>query len=168
LSDDTPRRNFDLAELRRIVTLMRTNELVELELEDAGRRVRLVRAGATPIALVQGAVHHPAPAAAPAAAPAPAASPAAEKAAREVRGAEITSPMVGTFYRAPSPDASPYAEVGDRVRKDTTVCIVEAMKVMNEIKAEVEGEILEILVQNGEPVEFGQPLFLVRPTAGSA
>jgi acetyl-CoA carboxylase biotin carboxyl carrier protein len=165
LSDDTPRRNFDLAELRRIVTLMRTNELVELELEDAGRRVRLVRAGAAPLALVQGAaVHHAA--AAPVAAPAPSAAPAAaEKASRESRGAEITSPMVGTFYRAPSPDASPYAEVGDRVRKDTTVCIVEAMKVMNEIKAEVDGEILEILVQNGEPVEFGQPLFLVRPTA---
>ena len=167
MSDDTPRRNFDLAELRRIVTLMRTNELVELELEDAGRRVRLVRAGAAPIALVQGAAVHHAVAApvAASAAPAPAAAPAGDKAARESRGAEITSPMVGTFYRAPSPDASPYAEVGDRVRKDTTVCIVEAMKVMNEIKAEVEGEILEILVQNGEPVEFGQPLFLVRPTA---
>jgi len=168
LSEDTPRRNFDLAELRRIVTLMRTNELVELELEDAGRRVRLVRAGAAPIALVQGAVHHAAAAPVSAPAPAPAAAPGADKAARDTRGAEITSPMVGTFYRAPSPDASPYAEVGDRVRKDTTVCIVEAMKVMNEIKAEVEGEILEILVQNGEPVEFGQPLFLVRPTAGAA
>jgi acetyl-CoA carboxylase biotin carboxyl carrier protein len=168
LSDDTPRRNFDLAELRRIVTLMRTNELVELELEDAGRRVRLVRAGATPIPLVQGAVHHAAAAPVASPAPAPAAAPGADKAARDTRGAEITSPMVGTFYRAPSPDASPYAEVGDRVRKDTTVCIVEAMKVMNEIKAEVEGEILEILVQNGEPVEFGQPLFLVRPTAGAA
>jgi acetyl-CoA carboxylase biotin carboxyl carrier protein len=168
LSDDTPRRNFDLAELRRIVTLMRTNELVELELEDAGRRVRLVRAGAVPMTLVPGAVHHVAAAAAPAAAGGPAAAPVAEKVARESRGTEITSPMVGTFYRAPSPDASPYSEVGDRVRKDTTVCIVEAMKVMNEIKAEVEGEILEILVQNGEPVEFGQPLFLVRPTAGAA
>ena len=170
MSEDTPRRNFDLAELRRIVTLMRTNELVELELEDAGRRVRLVRAGAAPLTLVPGTVHHATPVAAPAAAsaaPAAAAAPAA-KASRESRGAEITSPMVGTFYRAPSPDASPYAEVGDRVRTDTTVCIVEAMKVMNEIKAEVEGEILEILVQNGEPVEFGQPLFLVRPSGGAA
>jgi acetyl-CoA carboxylase biotin carboxyl carrier protein len=69
--------------------------------------------------------------------------------------------MVGTFYRSPSPDAAPYVEVGDRITKDTVVCIVEAMKVMNEIKAEVAGDILEILVQNGEPVEYGQPLFLV-------
>jgi acetyl-CoA carboxylase biotin carboxyl carrier protein len=161
LSDDRTRRNFDLAELKRIVALMRSNELVELELEDEGRRVRLVRAGAGAPAAVA-PVHHAAPVAAAAA---PAAAAPAEKPARESRGVEITSPMVGTFYRAPSPDASPYAEVGDRVRKDTTVCIVEAMKVMNEIKSEVEGEILEILVQNGEPVEFGQPLFLVRPGA---
>jgi acetyl-CoA carboxylase biotin carboxyl carrier protein len=70
--------------------------------------------------------------------------------------------MVGTFYRSPGPDAAPFCEVGDRISKNTVVCIVEAMKVMNEIKAEVDGEILEVLVQNGEPVEFGQPLFLVR------
>src|SRR5205823_1945740 len=100
-------------------------------------------------------------AASAATAPAPAA-------AKEARGLEIPSPMVGTFYRSPSADASPYVEVGDKIGKDTPVCIVEAMKVMNEIKAEVEGEILEILVQNGEPVEFGQPLFLVRPSGGAA
>ena len=102
----------------------------------------------------------PAAAVAPQAAAAPAAAepePAAPK-----RGEEILSPMVGTFYRAPSPDTSPFVEVGDRIGRESVVCIVEAMKVMNEIKAEVEGEILEILVQNGEPVEFGQPLFLVR------
>src|SRR5207247_9643674 len=96
--------------------------------------------------------------------PAPAAAPAKPVA----RGIEIPSPMVGTFYRSPSPDAAPYVEVGDRIGKDTPVCSVEAMKAMNEIKAEVEGEILEILVQNGEPVEFGQPLFLVRPAGGAA
>jgi acetyl-CoA carboxylase biotin carboxyl carrier protein len=76
--------------------------------------------------------------------------------------------MVGTFYRAPGPDAAPFVEVGDRITKSTVVCIVEAMKVMNEIKAEADGEILEILVQNGEPVEFGQPLFLVRPSGTAA
>ncbi len=76
--------------------------------------------------------------------------------------------MVGTFYRSPSPDSPPYIEPGQEISEDTVVCIVEAMKVMNEIKAEVEGEILEILVQNGEPVEFGQPLFLVRPAGGQA
>ena len=76
--------------------------------------------------------------------------------------------MVGTFYRSPGPDAAPFCEVGDRISKNTVVCIVEAMKVMNEIKAEVDGEILEVLVQNGEPVEFGQPLFLVKPPGGGA
>jgi acetyl-CoA carboxylase biotin carboxyl carrier protein len=126
--------------------------------------VKVVRGGpaAGPAVYVQPAAAQaaPAPAAAPAAAgPAP---------AKESRGIEIPSPMVGTFYRSPSPDASPYVEVGDRIGKDTPVCIVEAMKVMNEIKAEVDGEILEILVQNGEPVEFGQPLFLVRPSGGAA
>lgn len=76
---------------------------------------------------------------------------------------KITSPMVGTFYQAPNPDADPYVKVGDKVKKDTVVCIVEAMKLFNEIEAEVEGEIVEVLVKNGQLVEYGQPLFLVKP-----
>ncbi|BDG36732.1 acetyl-CoA carboxylase biotin carboxyl carrier protein [Saccharococcus caldoxylosilyticus] len=76
---------------------------------------------------------------------------------------KITSPMVGTFYAAPSPDAPPYVKVGDKVQKDTVVCIIEAMKLFNEIEAEVNGEIVEVLVQNGQLVEYGQPLFLVKP-----
>ena len=75
---------------------------------------------------------------------------------------EITAPMVGTFYAAPAPDAEPYVKVGSKVKKDTVVCIVEAMKLFNEIEAEVEGEIVEILVENGQLVEYGQPLFLVK------
>ncbi|MGB0333137.1 MAG: acetyl-CoA carboxylase biotin carboxyl carrier protein, partial [Planctomycetota bacterium] len=75
---------------------------------------------------------------------------------------EITSPMIGTFYASPSPDADPFTAVGDRVGDESVVCIIEAMKVMNEIKAECSGEIVEILVENGEPVEYGQPLFLVK------
>jgi acetyl-CoA carboxylase biotin carboxyl carrier protein len=144
---------LDLAELRRLVSLMETRELAEVEVELEGKRVRVVRAGAAP------AFAASAPAAPPAAAAAaaPAAEPVPDK-----RGLEITSPMVGTFFRAPSPDAAPYVEVGDVIQKDTVVCIVEAMKVMNEIKADIGGEVLEILVQNGEPVEFGQPLFLVK------
>jgi len=145
---------LDLAELRRLVNLMDSRDLAEVEIEMEGKRVRVVRnVGQTVTSVV-------AAPAAPATAPAePSAVPAAEAPAQS--GTEIPSPMVGTFYRAPSPDASAYVEVGDRISKDTVVCIVEAMKVMNEIKAEVAGEILEILVQNGEPVEFGQPLFLV-------
>ena len=162
MSEDKSRKGWDLAELKRLVTLMRSNDLVEVEIEGEGRRVKVVRAGA-PGAWVAAAPVAAAQAAAASAAPV-AALPLAPK---ESRGLEIPSPMVGTFYRSPSADASPYVEVGDRIGKDTPVCIVEAMKVMNEIKSEIAGEILEILVQNGEPVEFGQPLFLVRPAGGA-
>ena len=93
----------------------------------------------------------------------PAASgPVAGGGAPEPKGEVYKSPMLGTFYRAASPEAEPFCKVGDRVSADKTLCIIEAMKVMNEIKAEREFEILEILVKNGEPVEFGQPLFLIR------
>lgn len=151
---------LDLAELRRLVNLMDSRDLAEVEIELEGKRVRVVR-NAEPVFRATPAMG--AAPVLPAAASAPA---AAESEATAKRGVEIPSPMVGTFYRAPSPDASPYVEVGDRISKDSVVCIVEAMKVMNEIKAEVAGEVLEILVQNGEPVEFGQPLFLVSGGAG--
>lgn len=164
MSDDkAAKKKVDFAELKRLVALMEANDLVEVELEEEGKRVRVVRRGPASASSAPLATAQPIAATAPivpaSAVPAP---------AKESRGIEIPSPMVGTFYRSPSPDASPYVEVGDRIGKDTPVCIVEAMKVMNEIKAEVEGEILEILVQNGEPVEFGQPLFLVRPVGGAA
>lgn len=151
---------LDLAELRRLVSLMESKGLAEVEMEQEGKRVRVVRAGmGPPVAAFQAALP-------PSAAP----STSAPKAAADSGGPkplEVPSPMVGTFYRSPSPDAAPYVEVGDRISRDTVVCIVEAMKVMNEIKAEASGEIIEILVQNGEPVEFGQPLFLLAPP-GSA
>jgi acetyl-CoA carboxylase biotin carboxyl carrier protein len=101
-------------------------------------------------------VHHQAPAA-PAPAAAKAAAPAAEA------GKAIKSPLVGTFYKSPSPDAPAYVKVGDTVKPDTTLCILEAMKVMNEVKAEVSGVITEILCENGQPVEYDQPLFRYRP-----
>ena len=100
----------------------------------------------------------PAPAAIPASAAA--AAPALPPASTEV---EIKSPMIGTFYRAPSPESAPYIEVGTEVNADTVVCIIEAMKVMNEIKAETKGVITQVLVENAKPVEFGQPLFKLRP-----
>ena len=162
--DKAPRKGLDLAELKRLVTLMKANDLVEVEMEEEGKRVRVVRASGSPGGMTWAAAPQPS---APAA-QAPPVPVAAAPVIKESRGVEIPSPMVGTFYRSPSPDASPYVEVGDRITKESPVCIVEAMKVMNEIKAEVEGEILEILVQNGEPVEFGQPLFLVRPAGGAA
>lgn len=93
------------------------------------------------------------------AAPAPASAPAAQA----EKHLEIASPIIGTFYSAPSPDSDPYVRIGDRIKPDTVVCIVEAMKVMNEIKAEIAGTLVEVLCRAGEPVEFGQVLFRVRP-----
>jgi acetyl-CoA carboxylase biotin carboxyl carrier protein len=150
----------DLDLVRRLLRLMDRHGLAEVELEEGGRKVRLRKAG--PAALQALPVPPVVAPAAPAAAPAPAA-PAPAPAAR---GIEIRSPMVGTFYRASSPEAAPFIEVGDVVRKDTVVCIIEAMKVMNEIKSEIEGEVLAVLAQNGEAVEFDQPLFLVKPASG--
>ena len=158
---------MDLNLLRKLVRLMDRGELTELEIEDEkeGLRVHLRRqqegaAAAPPTVQVLGGA---APAPMAAAPVAPGATPAADAPAGPPPGTEeFTSPMVGTFYRAASPDAAPFTEVGAKVTADSVLCIVEAMKVMNEIKAEASGEIVEILVENGDPVEFGQPLFLIK------
>lgn len=154
---------MDHRELKRLVQLMNENGLVELEIEQEGSRISLRKAGAyasAPVLLQGGAA--PAPAM-PAAAPAGALPPAADGPSAPPAGTkDLLSPMVGTFYRRPSPEAAPFVQVGDRVTKDTVVCIVEAMKLNNEIKAELDGEVLEILVEDGHPVEFDQPLFRIR------
>ena len=151
-----------LSQLERLVEMMVDKDVVEVELEEAGARWRVRR---TEPQAVTYAAAAPMPMAAPAAA-APAAAPAGgdsgAAAPAEPEGEVFKSPMLGTFYSAPSPDAETFVKVGDRVNADTTLCIVEAMKVMNEIKAERDFEVLEVLVKNGEPVEFGQPLFLIR------
>ena len=163
---------MDLKLIQKLIRMMKHDGVGELELEDqkSGVRVRLKRGSDAPppaaplVQLMHGAVpqHLAAPdATAPAGQPAARALEAAPPAAPV--GTPIVSPMVGTFYRAPSPDAEPFVSVGTKIEVDSRLCIIEAMKVMNEIKAEVAGEILEILVENGEPVEFGQPLFLVKP-----
>jgi acetyl-CoA carboxylase biotin carboxyl carrier protein len=152
-----------LDQLERLIELMVQKDVVEVELEEAGARWRVRRkepqamafAAQAPVAMPALVGHHHAHAHASAA---PAAAPAAAEPAGEV----FKSPMLGTFYRSPSPEAESFVKPGDRVTADKTLCIVEAMKVMNEIKAEREFEILDILVKNGEPVEFGQPLFLIR------
>jgi acetyl-CoA carboxylase biotin carboxyl carrier protein len=149
---------FDLKKIRRLVELMKEHDLNEMDLEQGEQRIRLRRSGSgqvvantAPVA----AAAEPAPAAA--ATPAAAAKPAAD----DGNTVLIKSPMVGTFYSAPSPDAVAYVKVGDHVGPDTTICIVEAMKVFNEIPAETSGKIVAILVENGDPVEYGQPLFKV-------
>ena len=153
---------IEMRKLRELVKLMKENDLCELDLRDDNEQVTLKRPGA------EGPVYAapaPVPAGAP---PTPAAAPTGEapapKADAEDAGlVKITSPMVGTFYTAASPDADAFVKVGDAVDKETVVCIVEAMKVFNEIKAETAGKIEKILVDNGQAVEFGQPLFLVKP-----
>ena len=145
-----------------LMEMMADSKLAELEVEIRGTRVCLRRESSEPRTSV---VTVPAPTLAgqPAAlqgGPAPTGAPATAEATRYK---QIRSPMVGTFYQAPSPETDPYTEAGQLVEEDTVVCIVEAMKVMNEIKAEMKGKIVEVLVNNGEAVEFGQPLFLVDP-----
>jgi len=162
---------MDVKLIQRLIKLMKDGELFELELEDdkAGTRLRLKRgrpeAPAAPMPLLH--VMHGGPIAAPAAAapsaPGPASAPAAPVEPAAAKGVTINSPMVGTFYRSSSPEAEAFVRVGTRIELNRTLCIIEAMKVMNEIKAEISGELLEILAENGEPVEFGQPLFLVKP-----
>ena len=148
---------MDARDLKKIVQIMNENDLVEVEIEQEGKRLRVRKAEAGGAPQIPAAPALPAPEAAAEAAPA-----AAESA--ETDGLQtITAPMVGTFYRAPAPDQDAYAEVGHRISPDSVVCILEAMKVMNEIKADCSGEIVKICVQNAEAVEYGQALFLVKP-----
>jgi acetyl-CoA carboxylase biotin carboxyl carrier protein len=133
--------------LKEYIQFMEDNNLSELEVEEEGKRIRLKKnLPVQPMVVAQG-------------------PPAASESQRvdNENIIEITSPMVGTFYRAPSPGARPYVEVGETIKPGDVVCIIEAMKLMNEIKAEVAGKIARIPVENGEPVEFGQALFVVEP-----
>ncbi|MDQ2867034.1 MAG: acetyl-CoA carboxylase biotin carboxyl carrier protein [Verrucomicrobiota bacterium] len=137
---------MELKDIKAIIDLMRMNDLSVFEMEKDGFRLKLQKgAGDQPISLV------------PTLAPAPAAAPAEKSNLRD-----IVSPMVGTFYRAQSPESPSFVDVGQEVSEETVVCIIEAMKVMNEIKAETSGVIAEIVAENGKPVQFGQVLYRVR------
>ncbi|MDO4231500.1 MAG: acetyl-CoA carboxylase biotin carboxyl carrier protein [Lautropia sp.] len=152
---------MDLRKLKTLIDLVADSSISELEITEAEGRVRIVKS-APPAAPVAQVVHLPAqqPAAAQAAAAAPAA-PAQAAAPAAPRGKTVKSPMVGTFYRAPNPEADPFVEVGKAVKVGDTLCIIEAMKLMNEIESEFAGNIVEILVENGQPIEYGQPLFII-------
>lgn len=149
---------MDLRKLKKLIDLVEESGIAEIEVTEGEEKVRITRTiAAAPVYAA------PAPAAAVAAAPAPAATtpaPAAAPAARDLSNAQ-KSPMVGTFYRAPGPNASAFVEVGQQVKAGDTLCIIEAMKLMNEIEAEKSGTVKEILVENGTPVEFGEPLFII-------
>lgn len=155
---------MDLKDIKAIIDLMKKNSISEFEMEKQEFKIRLKRGGITPITIEEPAQVIYAPAGAPAALTAGTgpghAQNAPVPASTEI---EIKSPMIGTFYRAPSPESAPYVDIGTEVGPETVVSIIEAMKVMNEIKSEVRGVVTQVLVENGKPVEFGQALFKVRP-----
>lgn len=149
---------MNVKEIKEMINLMNENGLVELEIEKDGMRIRLKKWGLNteppsgPVVIEKGRVHRE--------------SIKEHKETLEkitARTVEIRAPMVGTFYRAPAPESPPYVEVGQVIEPGQVICIIEAMKLMNEIKSEVKGKILEILVDNAEPVEFGQPMFIIEP-----
>ena len=155
---------MDLRKLKKLIDLVQESGIGEIEITEGEEKVRICRQapGAAPVLMAapgMQAMPYAPPMAPAAAAPAPAAAPAA--APPEPKGHQLKSPMVGTFYRASSPGAPPFVEVGQAVTKGQTLCIIEAMKLLNEIESDVAGTIKAILVENGQPVEYGQPLFLI-------
>jgi acetyl-CoA carboxylase biotin carboxyl carrier protein len=151
---------MDLRKLKTLIDLVSESNISELEITEAEGKVRIVKGGvamAAPVVMAAPMAMEPAAAAPQAAAPAPAAAPVAA----EPAGRVIKSPMVGTYYRAASPGAKAFAEVGSVIKEGDPVCIIEAMKIMNEIEADCAGKIVQILCENGQAVEFGQPLFIV-------
>ena len=148
---------MDLRKLKTLIDLVETSGIAELEIQEGEERVRITRA--SPSSPQPMLIQAPAPAVASASAPAALA--VAEPAAAVEEAHVVKSPMVGTFYRAASPGAAAFVDVGDTVAQGDTLCIVEAMKLMNEIEADASGTVKAILVENGQPVEFGQPLFLL-------
>ncbi|MCM8773512.1 MAG: acetyl-CoA carboxylase biotin carboxyl carrier protein [Candidatus Omnitrophica bacterium] len=141
---------MEIKNLKELIEFMNENNLCELEIEEEGKRIKLKKFSQESLPLIKESVVNK----------------SVEKVEKEERKSEyieIKSPMVGTFYRSPSPGAKPYVDIGDEVKPGDIVCIIEAMKLMNEIKSEVGGIVAEILVNNAEPVEYGQTLFLIKP-----
>lgn len=153
-------KSMDIKKIKELIDLMKENDLVELEIVDDDFKVHLKRPGAE-MPIMHAAPITPFAATAPAASAGTPSVPAAP--AEEAGLLKITSPIVGTFYQASSPDSEPYVKVGSKVNTDTVVCVVEAMKVMNEIKAETAGTIVECCCKDGQAIEYGQVLFKVRP-----
>jgi acetyl-CoA carboxylase biotin carboxyl carrier protein len=159
---------LDLKQIKLVIDLMKRSDLTEFAVEEEGFKLK-IRRGANGLPVVSsggsyGGSHNPFPGYQPQQAPAPAAAPAAaaEPAADEASITYVKSPMVGTFYRSPSPESKMFAEVGTKITETSVVCIIEAMKIMNEIQSEVKGTVIEVLIENGQPVEYGQKLFKVK------
>ena len=152
---------MDLRKLKKLIDLVQESGIGEIEITEGEERVRIARGGHVAVAPVANATPVPVAAAHVPAAPSAAPAAAAPAEAPAEAGRTVKSPMVGTFYRAPSPGAPPFVEVGQQVTKGQTLCIIEAMKLLNEIESDVTGTVKAILVENGQPVEYGQPLFLI-------
>jgi acetyl-CoA carboxylase biotin carboxyl carrier protein len=153
---------MDLRKLKKLIDLVQESGIGELEITEGEEKVRITRqSAAAPMMMATPAMQHLAVGTGPSAVPAPAGAPGAPPPAAEPKGHTLKSPMVGTFYRAPSPGAANFVEVGQTVSKGQTLCIIEAMKLLNEIESDVAGTVKAILVENGQPVEFGQPLFVI-------
>ena len=154
---------MDIRKIKKLIELVEESGITELEVSEEEGSVRISRATVAAPANVQYSIPAaaPTPVAAPAAAPAPAAAAPAEAPAAEVSGHQVRSPMVGTFYRSPSPEAKAFVEVGQTVKVGDALCIVEAMKMMNRIEADKAGVVKAILVNDGEPVEFDEPLIII-------
>ena len=152
---------MELKDIKELIALMRKNDLSAFKLEQEGFKISLKR-GMEPVITATPVAYAPAPSVPALPEPAPAVASPAPAAVSKENLREISSPMVGTFYASPSPESGPYVAVGQEVKEDTVVCIVEAMKVMNEIRAECRGVVAEVVAENGKPVQFGQPLFRIR------
>ena len=149
---------MDLRKLKKLIELVQESGIAELEITEGEEKVKIVKGGVVTLTTTA------APAAGPVAVAAPEAKPAAAPPAQPAAGQDghvVKAPMVGTFYRSPSPDAKPFVEVGQPVKEGDTICIIEAMKLMNEIEADASGVVKAVLVENGQPVEYGQPLFIL-------
>lgn len=161
---------MDLQYIRKVVKIVTDSGIDELEIEQEGQRVRVTRSMGNnqpsfqQYPMVQSAAYVSPPTSSPAPSP-PSDKPAETAASDESRYHKIVSPIVGTFYRAPAPDAEPYVQVGQSISKGTPVCIIEAMKIMNEIESDISGKVVRILVENGQPVEYNQPLFIIDPSS---
>jgi acetyl-CoA carboxylase biotin carboxyl carrier protein len=158
--------NMTLDEIKQILDLVREHDLSEFELEQEGVKLRVRKRGAeAPTKLVSAAPPPASPGAVPAAAPAAAAATGAIDAGGDADGVELAmekSPIVGTFYRTPEPSSPPFVNIGDTVRKNQVLCIIEAMKLMNEIVSEYDGELVEVFVESGQPVQYGERLFAIK------
>src|SRR6056300_159641 len=148
---------MDIRKVKKLIELLEESDVAEIEIHEGEESVRISR-GSTAVVAPMAAPVAAAPMAAPAPAAAPVAAPAAEP---EVQGHAVRSPMVGTFYSAPSPEASAFVKEGDTVSAGQTLCIIEAMKILNQIESDKAGKVTKILVENGQPVEFDQPLFVI-------